>query len=267
MAASDDAASCPPPVLAVVAPLAPAATECITGTVVVDQHKKDRSVLHSYLRNGTIVKTPQLQLRVVGRIADGTWSSVFHVYEEDFSSCYALKVIPIEGTNVRSAFELSDMLKKLKHPNIVKNHCHFIHSYNDVNCFCCLMEYCGGRTLAGFIWDKSHLKLGISASRIQDFSIQISSALIYIHGKGLLHGDLRPGNILVTREQKLKLTGFGSPLWLERANHTPRSITGGCKTYAPPEWMGSEVPHRELRQWEKPLPSYDMWSFGCVLGE
>eukprot|EP00667_Euglena_gracilis_P025558 EG_transcript_30032 len=210
MAASNDAASCPPPVLAVVAP---AATECITGTVVVDQHKKDRSVLHSYLRNGTIVKTPQLQLHVVGRIADGTWSSVYHVWEEDFSRCYALKVVPIEGANVRSAFALAATLKKLTHPNIVKNHYHFIHTYTDVNCFCCLMEYCGGRTLEGYISDKAHLKLGISAFRIQDFSIQISSALIYIHGKGYLHGDLQPGNILVTRERKqLKLTGFSSPL-------------------------------------------------------
>eukprot|EP00668_Euglena_longa_P036304 GGOE01046659.1.p1 GENE.GGOE01046659.1~~GGOE01046659.1.p1 ORF type:complete len:372 (-),score=100.04 GGOE01046659.1:215-1297(-) len=263
------AASTEQPYLAIVAPPENQdSAQCVTGTVLVDQHQQDMRTLHSQLQNLTIVEGPECRLRVVGRIADGTWSSVYHVCEENYGRSYALKVIPIEGVNVHSSFARIATLKKLRHPNIVKYYNHFTHVYGGVNCLCVQIEYCGSGTLASYIWAKAHQKLGISASRIQDFAIQMMSALSYVHEQGFLHGDLRPGNVLIMRERKqLKLTSFGSPLWLERGGHTPRSITGGCKTYAPPEWMDSEVPHRNLQQWEKPLPSYDMWSFGCVLSE
>eukprot|EP00667_Euglena_gracilis_P026144 EG_transcript_31186 len=175
--------------------------ECITGTVVEDKHEKDMHALHSHLHSGSIVETPESRLRIVSRVADGTWSSVYHVCDEDYGRSYALKMIPIEGANVRSAFARAATLKQLKHPNIVKYHAHFIHAYSGVNCFCCLIEFCGSGTLSSYIWAKAHQKLGISASRVQDFAIQLGSALAYIHEHGYLHGDLRPGNILVMRER------------------------------------------------------------------
>eukprot|EP00668_Euglena_longa_P014944 GGOE01018983.1.p1 GENE.GGOE01018983.1~~GGOE01018983.1.p1 ORF type:complete len:201 (-),score=53.60 GGOE01018983.1:221-823(-) len=107
----------------------------------------------------------------------------------------------------------------------------------------------------------------MSTALIQDFATQLASALTYIHGRGFLHGDLSAENVLLTGKKQLKLTNFGSPLWIDRLGHAPRTITGGCKAYAPPEWMDSVTPHRLLQAAETPLSSYDMWSLGCVLSE
>eukprot|EP00667_Euglena_gracilis_P006141 EG_transcript_6191 len=256
------------PCLAIVAPENVDAFHCVTGTVVVDRHVKDIEVLHSQLRCMTVLKTADRKLRIASHIADGTWASVYCVYEADSQQSSALKVIPIEGAHVESAYAAIELLKTLRHPNIVQYHNHFTLTINDVSCLCIQLDFCGKGTLVDYIRAKANQKTGLSAAQVRDFITQLASALAYIHDQGFLHGDLRPESVLVTRErEQLKLTGFGSSLRIERRGLAPRTIVGGCKSYAPPEWMDSEVPHRKLRSWETPLPSYDMWSLGCVLSE
>eukprot|EP00668_Euglena_longa_P042425 GGOE01056136.1.p1 GENE.GGOE01056136.1~~GGOE01056136.1.p1 ORF type:complete len:355 (+),score=101.33 GGOE01056136.1:77-1141(+) len=254
------------PCLAVALPEDVNVAHCVTGTVVVDQHRKDIRTLHSQLLNMMIIETPECRLRIATHIADGTWSCVYHVCEEESGQSYALKVIPNEGTNVSSAYARIALVKKLSHSNVVKYHNHFARQYGGVSCLCIQMEYCSSGLLSDYIRVKAHHKSSLSATRVQDFATQLASALAYIHDQGFIHGDLRSANVLMEKKQ-LKLMSFGSPLWLERRGLTPRCITGGCKAYAPPEWMDSEVPHRDLQEWEKPLSSYDMWSLGCVLSE
>eukprot|EP00668_Euglena_longa_P009338 GGOE01011270.1.p1 GENE.GGOE01011270.1~~GGOE01011270.1.p1 ORF type:complete len:367 (-),score=112.84 GGOE01011270.1:754-1821(-) len=255
------------PLLAVVAPEDVDATHCVTGTVVVDRHKKDVRTLHAQVRYMTVLQTAdQRRLRVSAHIADGTWASVYHVCEMDSSRFSALKVIPVEGSNVDSAYDNIELLRRLPHRNVVQYYSHFTLQVNGVRCLCIELEVCDNGTLISFLRVRAKHAWSMSVARVQDFASQLSCALAYIHDQGFLHGDLRPESVLVTADKVLKLTNFGSPRWMERSG-LPRTITGGCKAYAPPEWMDSELPHRKLRAWETPLASYDMWSLGCVLSE
>eukprot|EP00667_Euglena_gracilis_P004792 EG_transcript_4819 len=256
------------PCLAVVAAEAEAIPECVTGTVVVDRHAKDIQALRSQLRFMTAVKTVDgRRLQVAAHVADGTWASVYKVYDEATSRTCALKVVPVEGCNVDSVYDNIEVLRRLPHPNVVQYYSHFTMKINHIRCLCVELEFADGGTLADYVRAKAKQKGHLSAARVQDFAAQLATALAFIHERGCLHGDLRPESVLVTVDKQLKLTSFGSPLWVERKGLTPRTITGGCKTYAPPEWMASELPHRKLRSCETPLSSYDMWSLGCVLTE
>eukprot|EP00667_Euglena_gracilis_P006834 EG_transcript_6901 len=258
------------PYPAVVAPEGDATAQSAVGTVVLDQHQENIKLLHSQLRTMTLMDVAAgHRLRIACHIADGMWSSVYSVCEADTGCSSALKVIPIVGTSMDSVYADVELLRQLSHPNIVEYYSHFVCHILDLRCLCIQVELCNRGTLSNYIRTKAAAKKPLSAARVEDFVAQLASALAYVHNQGFLHGDLRPHNVLLTgqKTKQLKLTGFGSPLWLERKGLVSRTITGGCKAYAPPEWMNSELPRRKLQAWETPLPSYDMWSLGCVLSE
>eukprot|EP00667_Euglena_gracilis_P008431 EG_transcript_8545 len=264
MAAVAAATAVGPPQLAVVAPPDVDPARCVTGRVVVDQFQKDMGVLHAQLRSMTVIS----KLCIASHIADGTWASVYRVHEEESGRLYALKVVPADGAAAAGLPATLALLRRLRHPNVVQYHRHFVHRVEGVRCLCVQLEYCEHGTLARYLQARAARTAALSARRVREFAVQLAAALAFIHEQGYLHGDLRAETVLLAGAGKqVKLSGFGSPLRLERWGLSPCTVTGGCKAYAPPEWMDSEVPHRELQPWEKPLPSYDMWSLGCVLSE
>eukprot|EP00668_Euglena_longa_P008737 GGOE01010516.1.p1 GENE.GGOE01010516.1~~GGOE01010516.1.p1 ORF type:complete len:343 (-),score=67.08 GGOE01010516.1:1585-2613(-) len=205
--------------------------------------------------------------QVLSHIAYGTWSSVYHILGGEQQRYAALKVVPVGAACAESALEEVETLRKLCHPNVVQCYDHFIRPINDTRCLFVQLEYCAKGTLLDYLRAKQRRRTQLPASKVATFASQLISALKFIHAKGLLHGDIRPETILVTQDTQLKLSSFGSPLWIERHGRVARTITGGDRVYAPPEWADSVVPHRRLQQWETPLSSYDMWSLGCVVSE
>ena len=89
----------------------------------------------------------------------------------------------------------------LSHTNIVS--VYDIGNENDMHFI--VMEYVEGKTLKEYLaqngalpWDKA-----------VDFAIQIASALQHAHRKGIVHRDIKPQNIIVTKDETLKVTDFG----------------------------------------------------------
>eukprot|EP00667_Euglena_gracilis_P020496 EG_transcript_22200 len=263
-------ASAPVPTLAVpLASVAPTAgsLDCVTGTVVVDQHAKNMDTIHAQFNLKVTIMTAGRPLRVISHVADGTWSSVHHVYDAELERFAALKIVPLVAANAAAAEAEVETLRRLRHPNVVQYFGHFVRSFHDVKCLCIELEYCAKRTLADCLLAQQKRLGPLSAPTVTAFLAQLTAALEYLHAQELLHGDLRPETVLVTQDNQLKLASFGSPLWVERGGRVSRTITGGDRVYAPPEWADSVVAHRHLQPWEIPLPSYDMWSLGCVLTE
>ena len=98
---------------------------------------------------------------------------------------------------------------------------------------------------------------GLDPRIIKSFLFQLLSGIEYCHLHRVLHRDLKPQNLLINREGKLKLADFG----LARAFGIPvRSYTHEVVTLwyrAPDVLLGS-------RQYSTPV---DMWSVGCILAE
>jgi serine/threonine protein kinase len=98
------------------------------------------------------------------------------------------------------------------------------------------MEYVPGETLEQLIMREGALDLALAL----DFTCQICNAVDHAHGAGVLHRDLRPGNMLVSDGGRLKVTDFGTSRFLEIAAHGT-TVIGSPPYMAPEQFYGKAV--------------------------
>lgn len=138
-------------------------------------------------------------------------------------------------------------LRKLNHPNIVA----FRGVCMQHPCYCIVMEYCP----YGQLYDLLKNGRQIAPNTAISWSKQIASGMMYLHSHKIIHRDLKSPNVLLTYNDTLKISDFGtSRQWTDRS--TKMSFAG---TVA---WMAPEVIRNEPCS-EK----VDVWSFGVVLWE
>ena len=137
-----------------------------------------------------------------------------------------------------------DLSKGADHPNIA--HVFTIEHLADGS-EAIVMEYIDGRTLADFLAENP------SAKARQKIFLQLLDALSYLHGRGIVHNDLKPDNILVSRSaDNLKLIDFG----LSDSDAHYLIKTPGCSPqYAAPE----------LKEQRHSDPRSDIYSVGIIM--
>ena len=129
-------------------------------------------------------------------------------------------------------------LAKLDHPNIVK-----VLDYGDQDGATYLvMEYLEGTTLKEV---KKPLRVETAVRLIRP----IAEALEYVHDHGILHRDVKPSNIMITKNEKIMLTDFGIAKWLEDETDqytlTATGIGIGTPEYmAPEQGLGKKIDER-----------------------
>jgi formylglycine-generating enzyme required for sulfatase activity len=88
----------------------------------------------------------------------------------------------------------------------------------------------------------------------------VAQALDYAHTQGVVHGDLKPGNVMVTPERIVKVIDFGLTRWLARPGAPDLATTGAFAAtahYASPQLLAGE----------EPAPSDDVFGLACVAYE
>src|SRR5580704_4176800 len=139
---------------------------------------------------------------------------------------------------------------KLSHPNIVP----VFDWGEDTGTYFIVMEFIDGRPLSSILKTAGPL----SPERTADVGAHVAAALGYAHKHGVIHRDVKPGNVLITDEGQVKVTDFG----IARAINTEESLTQtgavmGTATYFSPEQAeGIGVDARS-----------DLYSLGVVLFE
>lgn len=138
----------------------------------------------------------------------------------------------------------------LSHPNIVTVH----DVGQDNNTHYIVMEYIDGANLKDIIREEAPL----SIAKALDLAIQICAGVGYAHRAGLVHADVKPQNILVTDNQKVKVTDFGIAQALAATQPQERQkVVWGSPHYFSPEQA----------QGEYPTPASDVYSIGIVMFE
>ncbi|KAF7308627.1 MAP kinase [Mycena chlorophos] len=96
----------------------------------------------------------------------------------------------------------------------------------------------------------------LTNEHVQYFIYQLLRGMKYIHSSGVIHRDLKPGNLLVNSNCELKLCDFGLSRGFENASHLTEYVA--TRWYRAPEIMLG------LKGYGTPI---DVWSIGCILAE
>src|SRR5215212_2968883 len=98
------------------------------------------------------------------------------------------------------------------------------------------MEYVPGETLESIVAREGALDV----SRALDYICQICNAMDHAHRHGVIHRDLRPGNVLVNEQGMAKVADFGTSRFLEIAAHGT-TVIGSPPYMAPEQFQGKAV--------------------------
>jgi serine/threonine protein kinase len=138
----------------------------------------------------------------------------------------------------------------LSHPNIVT--IHDIGEDPETQTSFIAMEYIEGKNLKSMLADRAHF----SYDQIADIIAQVAEAIDYAHRKGIIHRDIKPANIIITTDEKVKITDFGIAK-IASSNLTTTGQFLGTPNYMSPEQVsGAPVDGRS-----------DIFSLGVVLYE
>ena len=188
-------------------------------------------------------------LQVLGQ---GAFGIVFKAFDEKLHRLVAIKVLnpqmaatsPPRKRFLREARSAA----AIRHENIVQ-----VYSVEEQPLPYLVMEYIDGQTLQQKLDGTGPLEL----SEILKIGRQLATGLAAAHAKGLIHRDIKPGNILLERgvEQCVKITDFGLARAADDASLTKTGLISGTPMYMAPEQAnGAALDHRT-----------DLFSLGSVL--
>ncbi|XP_074789751.1 LOW QUALITY PROTEIN: serine/threonine-protein kinase SBK1 [Denticeps clupeoides] len=197
---------------------------------------------------------------VIKEIGRGKYGKVLLVTHRCRGTPMALKVMPKSSTKLQGFLrEYCISLQLSCHPCIVGL---FGIAFQSDEHYGFAQELVAGRDLFAVIQPK----VGIPEGAVKRCVQQISSALEFIHSRGLVHRDIKPENILLldTQCRRVKLADFG----LTQKRGTMIRLISGTLPYMSPELCAVAVERGEEEPRAPPLkvePSLDTWAFGVLI--
>lgn len=190
---------------------------------------------------------------IVEKIGGGGMALVYKAKCNLLNRYVAVKVLRPEFINDKDLLDKfrkeSQAAASLSHPNIVN--IYDVGEEDDVHYI--VMEYVDGSTLKDLIKEKGKL----SKDEIIDFARQIALALKHAHANHIVHRDIKPHNILLTKDNRAKVTDFGIALAATSSTITNTgSIIGSVHYFSPEQARGGYTDEKS-----------DLYSLGVVMYE
>merc|ERR1711900_45496 len=195
--------------------------------------------------------------KLARKLGEGSFGQVFAAVNYQTGSQFAIKSIWISGKEGEKALSntMSEtiLLTKLDHPHIVK----YLGCHMDDHYFYLYMELVSGGSLDGMMYESVADSSKLSLSLVRNYAQQILLGLQYLHKHGVVHRDLKPGNVLAEVGGKLKLADFGCSYDLSQLVNATKQTTVGTPAYMAPEVVTKD--HHTTAS--------DIWSFGAMFFE
>jgi eukaryotic-like serine/threonine-protein kinase len=192
--------------------------------------------------------------KLLGQLGQGGMAVVHRAQDLSLGRLVAIKMLRqslIHDQDFLTRFQQeARSAANLSHPNIVTVH-DFGHQDDR---YYIVMEYIEGKDLKTLIKDGAPF----TTERALDLCIQMCAGLGYAHRAGLVHCDVKPQNILVTADGRVKITDFGIARALAtlRPGENTDVVWGSPQYYSPEQAAG-----------EHPSPASDVYSIGVVMYE
>jgi len=192
--------------------------------------------------------------RILDAIGHGGMGWVFKCEHGLLGRVEAIKVLPKNQTNAASIASFLREIRaqsQLNHPNLV----HLTYADTDGDTYFLVTEYVPGTDLRKLVRQHGPLKMNEAAVIIS----QAAEALSHAHSRGLIHRDVKPGNLLITNDGRTKLADLGLAYFYsddqQQGQKKPRHIVGTAD-YLAPEIIVSPETLRTVS---------DIYSLGCTL--
>ena len=192
--------------------------------------------------------------RIVDAIGHGGMGWVFKGEHELLGRVEAIKVLPTTQTNPTSIKNFLREIRaqaKLDHPNLVR----LSYADTDGDTYFLVTEFVPGSDLRKLV----HYHGPMTQEKAAILISQAAAALDHAHGQGMIHRDVKPGNILITPAGHAKLTDLGLAFFAEDqaefSQSKPKHIVGTADFLAP-EIIVTPSEVRSIS---------DIYSLGCTL--
>lgn len=195
---------------------------------------------------------------VVSFIGAGSYGYVYKVREPaPLSRILALKVLRLDQFNAKAQanfFQEARRIASMQHPNILPVYNFGQLQENEQPYF--VMEYAPQTILDLFRKTDGTRRLAF-AEELVPYIQQTADALHYVHNSGLVHQDVKPGNLLIGRNGQILLSDFGTTFYLGMQTHASLGEVTGTAAYMPPEqWQGN--PRRDSDQYALAICCYEL---------
>ncbi len=191
--------------------------------------------------------------QIVEKIATGGMSSVYKALDLNLKRYDAIKILKEEYSQnpdfVEKFKQEANSVAGLNHPNIVN----IYNVGSEGNLQYIVMEYVKGKNLKNVIRSKGRL----FQDQVINYSEQIAKALSHAHTQGIIHRDIKPHNIMLTEDGRIKVTDFGIAKHSESSTITNSGrIIGSVHYFSPEQARGLTTDKRT-----------DIYSLGIVMYE
>ena len=192
-------------------------------------------------------------------LGEGTHGQVFHATDTELERDVALKSLKYELKHQKDRIKIikeARILAKLNHKNIIT--LYEIYEFKDH--LYLSMELINSETLK-FISKNRQL----SSSQIRSIAIETAEGLAYAHSRNVVHGDLKPDNLLIENNDTVKIVDFG----IARATDTQKMIETLADDVNTPSGLTGTLPYMapELLTGSPADTGTDIFAFGALLYE
>ena len=188
--------------------------------------------------------------RSVGR---GGMSVVYQARDEANGDLVALKMMSYrliyDAVALARFHQEAEILRGLQHTNIAR----LKRLFSAYNTYFLVMELCDGVDLGRLVSASGRLP----ERQVRPILGQLAHALEYVHQRGFVHRDLKPGNVMLTRGGEVKLTDFGiavPEVVLDDDAATERHVILGTPAFMAPEQLSGDPLDRRT----------DVYALGCL---
>jgi serine/threonine protein kinase len=188
--------------------------------------------------------------RLISLLGRGGTAEVWKAEDEALGRSVALKLVTVQTDESSArAGEEARLLAQLSHPSIVPV---YDAGTDEAGRPWVVMELVEGETLSDTIG-----RGPIPSQRSAQIGSSVAQALAYVHAQGLVHRDVKPGNVLIGDDGRVRLTDFGIARLVDAARVTSTGMMVGTASFLAPEQVaGEEVG-----------PPADVYALGLVLLE
>ena len=194
--------------------------------------------------------------KIIKLLGEGSYGKAFLCTDKTDNSQCVIKQINIQNMNEKDKQDTlneAKILEKLDHPNIIKFKEVFI-ANKPLKTLNIVTEYADGGDLSLAI--KNQRKEYFKESQILDYFTQICLAIKHIHGKHIIHRDLKSQNIFLTKTGLVKLGDFGIAKNLNCTWQKAKTMIGT------PYYLSPEIVNNKPYSFKS-----DIWSLGVLLYE